>query len=111
MQIKLLCNSSNSSPNSLLNSFYIIFPETIQFDLKFFYPITILDLLDIFGSKIYYSICKKSSWLIDLVFEICLDCKFPFQREILKKCLPKFEIELIIFKFLIRSPLIFLSRN
>ena len=37
---------------------------------------------------------EKSNWLIDLVFEICLDSKFPDQGEILKKCLPKLEISL-----------------
>ena len=39
----------------------------------------------IFFPKVYYSISKKSSWLVNLVFEISLDRKFPVWKEILKK--------------------------
>ena len=50
--------------------------------------ITIFDLIRQFIPKTYYSISKVSYSLVDIVFEICLDSKFPVWKEMLKKYLP-----------------------
>ena len=62
----------------------------IQFQiiLKIFTLLLFSDLIRQFVPKIFYSISKKSNGFVDLLFEICLDSKFPFCGEILKKCLP-----------------------
>ena len=44
-----------------------------SFNSIIFYTIVVFDL-----------ICKKSNWLIDLDFEICLD-NFQFEKKMLKK--------------------------
>ena len=63
--------------------FLVIFSEIIQFNLKMFYVIAVFSLIWQYAPKVYYFIDKKD-WLVGLVFEIYLDCKFPFRENIEK---------------------------
>ena len=82
----LFSNSSDNSQNYTLRFFFLsFFSEIIQFNRKIFSSIAVFDMIWQFVPKIYHSISKKSNWLVDLVFEICLDSKFLVWQELLKK--------------------------
>ena len=59
--------------------FRTILSETIEFHLEIFYTISVFNLIRQFDQKIITLLEKKFNWLVDLVFEICLDSKFPVQ--------------------------------
>ena len=63
-------------------SYFTIFSEIIQFNLKFIYTIAVFNL--IFFQKYFTLLAKRFNRFVDLVFEICLDSKFPVWRKILK---------------------------
>ena len=52
-----------------------------------FYAIAVFDLIRRYVPKVYYTINYKSNWSVNLIFEICLDSKFPVRGQILKKML------------------------
>ena len=76
-----------------INQILLIVPKNVLLNfwnhsnlmLKFFLTIAIFDLIKLFLPKIDYFINKKIQLLMDFIFEICLDSKFPVQGKILKK--------------------------
>ena len=87
-------------------------PFSYQFFLKSSHSMFIFDTIAVFDPirqfvpKIYFSISKKFQLVsrLDLVFEICLDSKFPARGDTLKKSPP---IQLVILIVSIRSPFFF----
>ena len=78
-------NSFNSLQKCPLNFFFLPFFLKQSNFILFFYAIAAFVLIRQFIQKIYDSISKNiSSWFVNLVFEICLDSKFPVREEILK---------------------------
>ena len=75
-------NSINSFDNSQKIPLKFFF-DIIQFNHKIFYSPGVFMLVRLFVPKMYYSTCKKSNWLINLLFEICLKNNFPNRAKIL----------------------------